>query len=346
MYAISDKEELIEVKTGKFPTIFPWALPFPDADPKDPNFGMKIAYNQDFTRHVIANANFEPKLIWIGDGGYEREILIKFYSFGNFPHADKVPNPENFARQTIFSIREPYDLQGTSIMTWQRNGNALDSNFAFVPAIRRVRRSSPASRSDAMFGSDMTTDDFAVFNGKMESMHWNYIETKEMLLPFLGKDPIPVNQQPDGGYLVQKSGWEGVKFGYEVEGWKGAGWCPVNWIWKKRKVHLIEMIPRDKYYNYGKSIMMVDAETDTFMAKENYDRAGAPWKIIMSGMYLVKSPDGKFQMVDPQGGTVALDLKRNHATAVNGVYPNYTSIYEADTDPNDFTMAGFMKFCK
>lgn len=345
-YTISADDELIDKATGKYPKVFNGGLPFPAADPKDPKFGLMLAYNQEFQRYAVEATIFQGRTIWIGEGGYEREISTRFMEFGNYYHSKTVPNPEGFARQTIFTIVAPYDLQGTSIMTWQRLGSKLDSNFAYIPAIRRIRRTSPASRSDAMFGSDLTTDDFAVFNGKMESMNWNYLETKEMLVPFLTKDIIPFHAQADGSFKVADTGWEGVKFGYMVDGWKGAPWCPTNWIWKKRKVYVIEMIPKDKYYNYGRSIMVMDADTYSFIAKENYDRSGALWKIIMNSIAVEKSQNGKFQMVDPQGGTVALDLKRNHASVVTGTTPESESIFHANNDPNDFTMAGFMKFCK
>ena len=344
-FDINDKGELIEKETGKFPAVSPIGMPFPDADPKDPNFGLKIAYNQEFQRQVISNVNFEPKITCIGDK-YERELLIQYVSFANFANADKVPNPKNFNRQKIFLVKEPFDIQGTSILTWQRNGNVLDSNFVYEPSLRRNRRISPERSDDPVFGTDVSVNDFAVYNGKIECMDWNYIETREMLLPFLGKDPIPCSAQPDGSYITQKGGWEGVKWGYEVKDWKGAPWAPTNWIWQKRKVHLIEMIAKAKGANRGKSIIVVDADTNTFITKQDYNRDGSLRKIIMAAMAVEKSADGKFSMIDPLGGAVVLDLKSYHATVLTGIHPTSTSTFHADNNVNDFTMAGFMKFCK
>ena len=59
-------------------------------------------------------------------------------------------------KDQITRANSPYDMAGTAVLTWRyRDPKAEDNSFAYVPAIRRVRRMTPANRSDAMMGSDM-----------------------------------------------------------------------------------------------------------------------------------------------------------------------------------------------
>ena len=55
--------------------------------------------------------------------------------------------------------------------------------YAYVPAIRRVKRLSGANRSDPQMGSDMTMDDSQGFAGHIESMKWTYMGKKIILKP-------------------------------------------------------------------------------------------------------------------------------------------------------------------
>ena len=40
-------------------------------------------------------------------------------------------------------------------------------------------------------------------------------------------------------------------YGYEKEGWQGGQWAPVNWLWVKKPVVILELKAKDPYYNYG-----------------------------------------------------------------------------------------------
>src|SRR5262249_430371 len=56
-----------------------------------------------------------------------------------------------------------------------------DSNWVYVPALRRVRAVSPANRSDGFLGSDMSQDDGPFFDGKPADFTWKLIGQKDML---------------------------------------------------------------------------------------------------------------------------------------------------------------------
>ena len=80
-----------------------------------------------------------------------------------------MPNPNNFLMQFIAAATSPADLYGTTALTWRyRDSDKRDSNWVYVPALRRVRAVSPANRSDGFLGSDMSQDDGPFFDGKPE----------------------------------------------------------------------------------------------------------------------------------------------------------------------------------
>ena len=76
-------------------------------------------------------------------------------------------------------------MKGTNILLWRYRDERMDSTFAYVPAIRRVRRMSPANRSDAFLGSDFCVDDAWGYGGKINAFTWKVIKKTDQLLPCL-----------------------------------------------------------------------------------------------------------------------------------------------------------------
>jgi hypothetical protein len=65
-----------------------------------------------------------------------------------------------------------------------------------------------------------------------------------------------------------------------VSGWQGAPWAPVDLVWTPRDVWIVEAIPKDDYYNYGRMLYYVDKQCYYGFYKEIYDRSGKYWKTI------------------------------------------------------------------
>ena len=49
--------------------------------------------------------------------------------------------------------------------------------------------------------------------------------------------------------------------GYQKDGWKGVGWAPVSGALAKRKFWVVEGVPQDRYYLYGKLELWIDTES-------------------------------------------------------------------------------------
>jgi Protein of unknown function (DUF1329) len=131
------------------------------------------------------------------------------------------------------------------------------------PGLRRVRVVSPANRSDGFLGSDQSQDDGFFFDGKPEDFEWKIVGLREAMR-FVDPDSIAgkVVRHPVSG-----GGWRTVAtnndrdVGFMVQDWKGIPWAPVAGALAKRKFWVLESVPKDKYYLYGKLELWIDDTT-------------------------------------------------------------------------------------
>ncbi len=349
-YDVDKHGELIDQKTGKYPYDI-YGIPFPVIDEKDPNAGFKIAHNMRTGRSSGGHLYAEIDHCWVSPRGFERKINFSYitYQYTGNPTAKGIPNPDHFERTNIFKVTAPFDLAGTAIMAWNYQGPVEDANFAYVPAIRRVRRTSPASRSDALFGSDFCIDDGDLFEGKISTMNWKLIGKTIGIFAHRSEAPLRWIRYPDGGYGFPKDFKNYLKYGWEVPGWKGAPWAPANAVWVKRPVYIVEAYAKDPYYNYGRQIFWFDAESFQPLYKIIYDRAGKYWKggLMVYITYDTGQKVGDFDKFnDPSGGEVFFDERTNHATVQHCHMGAWVHRADKYVNKNDFTLAGFQKFCK
>ncbi len=187
-----------------------------------------------------------------------------------------MPNPNNFSELEMNPVVAPMDLRGVITMNWRYNDQREDTSFSFLPMLRRVIRTSAAARSDPFLGSDACLDDNWVFGGKNSSFEWKLVEEKTILAPFESINQLTLKEIPKEGKLLPDTS---VKFGFEISGWQGKAYAPVNPLYSPRPSWVLEGNPKDPYYNYGKQFFYVDKETFTIAYKVVYDPAGQYWKI-------------------------------------------------------------------
>jgi hypothetical protein len=237
-----------------------------------------------------------------------------------------------------------YDVSGFSILSWRYRDKRADVTVAYVPAIRRVRRMSPANRSDSFLGSDFCVDDPNGFDGKVSSIAWKVIGQRETLVPFRSVNPERMVQDKKG-QLLTTSDITPIVHGYEVEGWQGAPWALVSGVWVKKPLILIEGIAKDPYYNYGKMVIWFDPETRAPRYKLISDRAGDYWKtmVISTGGY---ETDGKAGLHTSPDIQFMVDDRTEHASLICGASKENIWRYNVDLDVADFTLGGFQKYCK
>ncbi|MGV8073475.1 MAG: outer membrane lipoprotein-sorting protein [Syntrophobacteraceae bacterium] len=344
-YAIKDGV-IVDAKTGG-PPGFIKGLPFPNLDPKDPDLGAKFTHNRDYIRlsEGVVDSPFEFQ--FITPKGFEREAKGYYYRHpmdGWAPKKD-TPNPDGLQIYAMYVFREPFDIAGTSMMSWRYQGTKQDQNFAYVPSIRRVRRLTPANRSDSIIGSDITYDDGWGWDGKEELMNWKVIKVGDGLMPFLDPNPQKLVKDPEtGGWMTTKE-FKDVIYGWKKPDAKVATWASLNVIWVKRPIYAFEAVSKDPYYNYGVQQMWFDADAPDAVLREINDRAGVFWKSYINTAAALMSDNKEF-MVNTYATMQIMDNKTKRATCVEVCSSRNIWHYYNTNDINKFSLSGYAAFCK
>jgi hypothetical protein len=337
---------LVDTKTGKLPE-FVDGLPFPEIDLEDPNAGPKIMYNKHYYTYIVGSVQVPFQVSWVGrKTGYEREIICDYqtYVLDGYPPAREESNPEDVEVHSLIILLAPFDVRGTNILLWRYRNATLDSTFAYVPAIRRVRRMSPANRSDAFLGTDFCVDDAWGYAGKINSFSWKVIKKADQLVPFYPGKPMKLEKNDVGEWRTANEG-QNITYGFEKEGYQGAPWWPQELIYVKRPTYVLECEAKDKYYNYGPQQLWVDAGCYTPTYKVISDRSGAYWKVEWQSLGGASNADGSLQLVG-LANMMAFDDRSEHACVLVLYHPKNSTRYFAQLDRNDFSLGGFQKLCK
>jgi len=265
-FTLSPEGTIIDKATGQQPP-FIVGYPFPTIDAQDPMAGYKILWNYFYrTWYYSGNLYAESQINWMSATGMERRADVK----GSWNYYDGVPaedrpesNPQNFLYRSLFQVSAPADLNGTAALAWRyRDGNRRDSTWSYVPALRRVRAVSPANRSDGFLGSDESQDDGPFFDGKVQDFTWKLVGQTDQLR---FADERNLNGQAKAIWTGNgwNTEWPDIPFvGYMDSNWKGIAWAPTGGaVLSKRKFWIIEGVPRDRYYLYGKLQLYMDTVT-------------------------------------------------------------------------------------
>ncbi|HZR82666.1 MAG TPA: outer membrane lipoprotein-sorting protein [Candidatus Binatia bacterium] len=336
-YAVDGRNSLVDVATGE-PAVGIRGLPFADIEPNDPQAAAKIVWNNLYAAYYRGDSRFLTQLVMIGRRGIERrigtEVLMRVYD--GSPESAGRDNPNQLVMQSLARVVTPADLNGTISLTWRyRSGDQPDALWTYVPGLRRPRQVNPLNRSDGFLGSDMSLDDGPFFDGKPESFTFRLVGREEMLAlvdPFSTRGDADLMALPDGGYRVV---WKDVpRIGADDPSWKGLPWAPVSAALARRTMWIVEAVPKDPNYLFGRIVLRIDAENYRGSWATKYDRAGKPLMSYQTSNGPFQSPDGGKTWI-PGGGVpvqIAENLVDRRATAI--VFPS------ADrNNPSDFRIA-------
>lgn len=281
----------------------------------DDRAGEKLAWNYKYGYNWGDNAAIYP-FYWkyrnMETGSVERTLKFNFH-FLNYkgrvnqePLPNIEPNPSGLFRSIYAQVLEPYDVKNTQLLI-QRNSDDLkrDNAWLYLGFQRRVRRLATGQVTDAFLGSDIMIEDFEGYNGRVSDMKWNYMGTKNVLLPFYNHNDMALDSethQDDEGYQV-------VAFG-------GKGGCYPEIEWQLRKAYVVEAIPVDPNHPMSKRVFYMDAQTFTIPRTNIYDRAGNLWKKWMIGQshpdhHLAKNKGSGVSIDD---SFAIIDVQANHCT--------------------------------
>ncbi len=350
-FDVTPNGDLVDKRTGKYPENI-YGLAFPNIDPKDPKAGEKIIYNFEFQMFRFMGETIKGHVIWINKKGEERYILSvdnRLYMNGR-PPGKKIKNPDKVLRYEFQNTMEPMSVKGLNTMSYIYEDTREDSNYAYVPAIRRVRQTSSTARSDPYVGSDGWLDTYRLWSGKNRSMQWKYVGEKTILVSFTSPDMIPVEELPDGR-IAMRYPYTGrcFKLNYEVPGFKGASWAPAPGVitYIPRKVWIVEQMPKDPYYSWGLHINYIDQETYTIWYKEVYERSGNFRTWIINFMHNSEASTGN-NTIGVSDAALYIDENVQHATMV-AAYPdheNYICIPASQMGPSFFFLNNFLLLSK
>jgi hypothetical protein len=242
-------------------------LPFPDIREDDPDGGYKIIWNLFYAYYTGGNSHNETSLNWMSRTSVQRsseqDVYFLYYD-GQPRHYSPARNPDNLLFQFLAVTTSPADIQGTAALGYRfKDPGKRDLSWAYVPALRRVRQVSPSNRSDGFLGSDQSQDDGPFFDGKAEDFVWKIVGHREQLR-IVDPDSITgkVQRKPIAG-----GGWRTVAInndrsvGFMVKDWDGIAWAPTAGALAKRKFWVLEGVPKDKYYLYGKIELWIDDQS-------------------------------------------------------------------------------------
>jgi hypothetical protein len=355
-YAIGKEGHVVDATTGAQPEYI-IGFPFPNIDPSDPDAGAKVVWNFLYRTWYFGTVHGETQLNFVGLNGLDRRVDVdgRFMYYDGVPPADRPPNPQNLISQSLAVITSPSDVQGTAALTWRyRDPNKRDLVWSYVPALRRVRQVSPANRSDGFFGSDLSQDDGPFFDGKPEDFVWKLTGESEQLR-FV--DPLSIAGESHFQWLGDGKGWRNMwpdlpVVGYMDPAWKGLAWAPTKAELAKRRFYVVEGVPKDRYYLFGK----LELYLDTIAFQGAWNRKFS-WKGELLNTYQVLSwmphkvmrPDGTADFL--QGANMAFQcaesVKMSRATVAGiKVAPNAPFDSRLTFDPRLFAMESLSRFGK
>jgi len=344
-YGLGKNKEIIDLATGKFPTYI-YGKPFPELKSDDPDLGIKIMHTKTVEEGRAGHMDQYCTTTFIGEKGLERILYdrVMYYWYWARPDGEK-PNPNKFKWMEIVGILEPYDLAGTWILTHRPLDGTADRGGTYVPALRRVRKTSGTNRSDPFFGSDFVNDDAGGWGGQNETMSWKVIGEKLILIPMANwqlETPDILVKDPNG--MWKNQGYHQQVWGYNDKNWKGAKWAPMPAYtsWVPRECYLIEATPLDPYYNYGKCVYYVDKEALVPVIKITRNKAGEHWKTLLISQFTQQFGEDKKKIIDQQGWYIVIDDKRRHAghCAARDHFEKWDfpiMIMDPNEKPEDFT---------
>ena len=262
-----------------------------DLKESDPQFALKLAWNVNYRwqggsglnlpHWGFSNMRNRGKETWrISEGEYRRTY---------FSHrADLLPETTELEPGTdvewaeFFDVKTPFDLRGTMFLLYRYTTSKEDDTWAYIPALRRVRRIAATQKSDSLLGTEFALEDFYIFSGYVWDHQWEFKGESQKLAPMNSKRtcfPSVIGESERTRLTGQSrlgtaAEWETCSFGpYRALAFRGESW-------EKRNVVRLDDIPRQKGHPYSRKMIWYDKETLMPLYGMMYDRAGKPFKII------------------------------------------------------------------
>ncbi len=247
-----------------------WTAGFPFPEPKN---AQEVAWN---CYPTISRTSAHDDILFYSQWGmfkgknYEKHFTLDLFNRKYRGRTDIAPlgDMKDFTedgvvlRESIY-ITEPNEVKGfIQLKTRYWDIDKADEVFAYIPALRRLRRLTGSDLTDPLLGSDACPDDFEVWRQKLNSrMKIRVLEHRDFLVPrtYVGMENKPAYDRKKNGPCVQ------------IE-------------WELRPQWVLEIMINDPDYLYSKRVIYVDAvpldQGGSYLLYwgEQYDQSGRLFK--------------------------------------------------------------------
>jgi len=340
-FSVDAADSLLDTTTHTYPA-FLYGYPFPQIEAKDSQAATKVMYNFSYTLMQPDDADRFSNLHWSTPTTLEKHVdfqgQIRFYG-SRF--SGPTANPDAVLRKLIVAGVAPYEVVGVVTLEWTYlDPKQWNSIWAFIPALKRVRRLTAANGSDSLFGSDLSHDDPYLFSGKVQYFTWKLISVQDALVPCTLPNPKLLRPAERGHTLENPK--DLVTMGWDTQGWAGKAWWPTNYSFVSRPVWVVEATAKDTNYAYSRQVLWIDRELYVGYYKEAYDKDGQLWRVVLNSVSVGRTAEGDFSVAQPDF-TLSVDEKRNHATVELPLKQGQQLAFGAGLQEEVFTQSELMK---
>jgi hypothetical protein len=259
-----------------------------DLSPDDPQFAQKLAWNVNqrwqggsgfnIPHWGFANMRNNGRETWrISQGEYRRTYFSGRADL--LPETTELDPGTNVEWAEYFDVKSPFDLRGTMFLLYRYRDGKEDDTWAYIPALRRVRRIAATQKSDSLLGTEFTLEDFYLFSGYVWDHQWEF--HGESVLLGVSDSRRQCFPRATGAMSPTRM----VRLGSDEE-WRACRFDPygampmVGEAWQKRVSFRLDDVPRQEGHPYSRKKIWYDKETMSPGLAVAYDRAGAPFKLI------------------------------------------------------------------
>ncbi|RRV14718.1 DUF1329 domain-containing protein [Pseudomonas saudiphocaensis] len=278
--------------------------PFPNIDENDPQAAEKIVWNFHLGQLVgdVSQVPGYTQLLIDGKKGVHAEPIAEFTRYamkGRLTGGDTVEGDGSERGRQLLYFKAPSDMKGLGTYTIMYDSDKVNSVWAYIPAVRRVRQLSGGAWMDPVGSSDQLQDDLEIFNARP---CW-YPEYK-----LLGKRNIlAVTASKQGADIWNKDG-KSYAERYPVMDPNPPYWNFLGNSYEVREVYVVEAIT-PSIHPYSKKVLYIDTKYPRIHYGEAYNRKGEFWKFMEFHSY----SNEKEGDIRTTAGSV-IDFQRNHAT--------------------------------
>jgi hypothetical protein len=278
-------------------------LPFPKIDSRDPQAGLKLAWNLYWRwrgdDHTSGEGVGSRKIISDAverDGSERRSNLVVYYlkPRGRITLDPKpaIPGYEHIDWMQLRADEYPRDTSGsTTLEIRYRDPRIEDDLYIYIPSLRRVHRAPPIQRCATLAPTEFNFDDINSFNGKITNFNYRFLGEKRML-GNSSQEHAPFRRQR-GDYLPLDESWEVVD------------------------TYVLEITPKDPSYCYPKKLIYMDKVAFENVWTMIWDGKGNYWKEQFGFRTPVSLADG--QKVLSVGSVVVVNLQNGRSTVLTAV---------------------------